>query len=61
MQCIAVKIAIAGVTGSYISIPDIEPLLIDALLADLLVGTEIPEDCLAIANAASLVFEYSIS
>ena len=37
MQCIAVKIAIAGVAGSYISMPDIAPLLIDALLANLIV------------------------
>jgi hypothetical protein len=61
MQCIAVKIAIAGVAGSYISIPYIASLLIDALLADLMVGTGIPEGCRAIANAAYLVFEYSIS
>ena len=53
----AVKIATEGVAGYYIQIPDIAPLLIDALLASLIVGTGIPDGCRDNAFAAYFVFE----
>lgn len=57
----AVKIAIGGVAGYYIYIPDIAPLLIDALLANLIVGTGIPEGCRDNTFAAYFVLENSMS
>lgn len=39
----AVNIAIFGVIGSYIYTPESAPLLKEALLANLIVGTGIPD------------------
>lgn len=61
IQCIAQNIANAGVEGSYISMPDSAPLLIEALLANLNVGAGIPESFLDNCLATSFALLNSIS